>query len=182
MFVFGAFPVLFIVFVTDYLHGGGTEIGVIRAASALGGLVAAAVVGRLASRYHPAEVTAAAYLLFTVVAFLFVNAPSITTALWVYIVLFALTGFPNIASHVGTMSTAQLLCPPEVMGRLGGLMGAVGAAGMGLGSVTAGLLLEVFTARQLFNVQVGGFLLCGLLTAAFVVRPVRHSIASGAEQ
>ena len=177
MFAFGAFPVLFIVFVTEYLDGDGTEVGIIRAASAFGGIVAAAVIGRLAAKHHPADLTAAAYLLFTVVAFLFVNAPSVTIALGVYIVLFALTGFPNVASHVGTMSAAQTLCPGDVMGRVGGLMGAAGSLGMGLGSLAAGLLLEVFTARQLFNGQVVVFFLCGVLTAVLVARPVGRGVA-----
>lgn len=75
MLVFGAFPVLFIVFVTDYLNGGGTEVGVIRASSAFGGLLAAAVIGGLAKKHHPANVMAGRYLAFGVVAFAFVNAP-----------------------------------------------------------------------------------------------------------
>jgi MFS family permease len=106
------------------------------------------------------------------VAFLFVNAPSITTALWVYLVLFALTGFPNAAAQVGTTSTAQMLCPPEVMGRLGGLMTAATALGMGVGSVAAGLLLEVFTARVLFNGQVAVLLGCGVISFVSVGRPL----------
>lgn len=169
---FGAFPVLFIVFVTDYLDGGGTEVGVIRASSALGGIIAAAVIGGLAKQHHPARVMAAGYLLFASVAFLFVNAPSISTALWVYLVLFALTGFPNVAAQVGTTSTAQVLCPPEVMGRLGGLMTAATALGMGVGSVAAGLLLEVFTARVLFNGQVVVLLACGVISLVYIVRPL----------
>jgi MFS family permease len=58
MLGFGAFPVLFIVFVTDYLDGGGTEVGLIRASSALGGLIAAVVIGGVASKHHPAHVMA----------------------------------------------------------------------------------------------------------------------------
>ncbi len=172
MFGFGAFPILFIVFITEYLDGGGTEVGVIRASSAFGGLVAAAVIGRFASRHHPARVMVGGYLSFALVAFLFVNAPPITTALWVYLVLFALSGLPNVASQVGSNSTAQLLCPPEVLGRLGGLMSAAGALGMGAGSLAAGLLLETFTARVLFNGQVVALVLCGLIGYWFVTRPL----------
>ncbi len=171
---FGAFPVLFIVFVTDVLDGGGSEVGVIRACSAFGGILAAATIGKLASRYHPAQVMTAGYLMFAVVAFVFVNAPTVTTALWVYLVLFAMSGFPNVASQVGITSTAQLLCPPAVLGRLGGLMSASGALGMGIGSVAAGLLLDVLGVRVLFNGQVAVLLACGLLSAVHVVRPMRR--------
>jgi hypothetical protein len=51
-------------------------------------------------------------------------------------------------------------------------MAAAGALGMGVGSAAAGLLLDPFTARQLFNGQVAVFLSCGLLSIAFVVRPL----------
>jgi len=169
---FGAFPVLFIVFVTEYLHGGGTEVGVIRASSAFGGLTAAAVIGRFAARRHPATLMVAGYGSFTVIAFAFVNAPPITTALWVYLALFAASGFPNVASQVGITSTAQLLCPPAVLGRLGGLMSAATALGFGIGSVAAGLLLERFTARVLFNGQVAILALCGVLSFVLVARPL----------
>ena len=175
MFGFGLFPVLFIAFVTDYLDGGGTEVGVIRASAAFGGLVAAGLIGGLAARIRPAVLMSAGYLLFAVVAFLFVNAPPVTTAIWVYLTLFALSGIPNVASQVGTTSTLQDLAPPDVLGRIGGLASAVSAMGIGVGSLAAGMLLGVFTARTLFNVQVSVLLLCGLIGVVFVVRPMRRS-------
>lgn len=170
MVAFGAFPVLFIVFVTDVLDGGGAEIGVIRAMSAFGGIVASLVLGRVVVRIGPADIMAGGYLLFAVVAFLFVNAPSVTTAFWVYLVLFALTGFPNVAAQVGTNATAQTICPPDVLGRLGGLMSAARALGMGTGAIAAGLLLDVFSVRELLNVQATFLLLAGVATVLFVVR------------
>lgn len=175
MLGFGLFPVLFIAFVTEYLNGGGTEVGLIRASAAFGGLVAAGLIAGLAAKVRPAVLMSAGYLLFAAVAFLFVNAPSITTAVWVYVALFALSGVPNVASQVGTASTLQALSPPEVLGRIGGLVSAVSALGIGVGSLTAGTLLGVFTARELFNGQVAILLLCGLIGLAFVVRPSRQS-------
>lgn len=117
---------------------------------------------------------AGGYLLFAVAAFLFVNAPTVTTALGVYLVLFALSGFPNVAAQVGTTSTAQLLCPPEVLGRLGGLLSAAGSVGMGLGSITAGVLLETVSVRTLFNGQVVVLASCALIAFVFVLRPLRR--------
>ena len=88
--------------------------------------------------------------------------------------LFALSGFPNVSAQVGSTSTAQMLCPPDVLGRLGGLMSATGAVGFGGGSLLAGVLLESFTARTLFNGQVVCLVLCGVIGAVFVVRPIRR--------
>ena len=65
---------------------------------------------------------------FTGLGYLWVNAPEITTALWVYYLGYGATGFPNIAFGVGVRSTSQRVCPPDVLGRVGGLQGAVGGA------------------------------------------------------
>jgi predicted MFS family arabinose efflux permease len=170
-----AFPVIFIVFIADELGGGGTEVGVIRGMAAFGGLVAAALVTRVGGRAHPAAVMVAGFLAFGVVGFGFVNAPTVTTALWVYLVLFGLSGFPNATAQIGLRSTAQVLCPPRVLGRLSGLMSASGALGAGIGAIGAGLLLEVVSARALFNVQVACFALCGVIAYALVLRPLRAS-------
>lgn len=178
MLGFGAFPLLFIVFVTETLDGDETAVGLIRASSAFGGLVAAAVIGSLTARFHPSELMAGGYLLFALVAFVFVNAPPITTAIALYVVLFAMSGFPNVATQVGTRATAQLLCPPAVLGRLGGLMTAASALGMGAGSIAAGALVGTFGARTLFNGQVATLLTCGVVAWIFVARPTRAETAA----
>ncbi len=96
---FGAFNVVFVAFVADYLDGGGTEVGLIRGSAAFGGIVSGLVIARFAQRWDPPLVMVAGYSLFFVVGIAFVNAPSFTTTLWIYIVLFGLTGFPNVTSQ-----------------------------------------------------------------------------------
>jgi MFS family permease len=170
---FAAFPVLFIAFVANYLDGGGTEVGIIRAGAAFGGIAAALTISGVARRFNPAAVMVVGFLAFGVIGLGFVNAPSFTTDLWAYVVLFGLTGFPNITAQVGMQSTAQELCPPAMLGRLSGLMSATGALGAGVGSIGAGLLLNVFSARTLFNGQVTIYTVCGVLAYVFVLRPTR---------
>ncbi len=179
--IFGGFPVLFIVFLTEYLGSGGSEVGVVRASSAIGGLLGAAAVGALAARIAPAHLMAGGYLLFCVVSFAFINAPPFTTAVWVYMVLYGATGFPGVASGVGTQSTAQLLSPPDILGRFGGLMSAVSNLGMGLGAVLAGVLLEVTTSRTLLNIEAGMFGICAMIAYLFIVRTTdpRSPVAAG---
>ena len=159
---FAAFPVIFIVFVSEELAGDGTDIGLIRAMSAFGGIVAALVIARTAGRFPAASLMVAGYAAFFVVGLAFVNAPPLTEALWVYLILFALTGFPNVTSQVGQRSTMQQLCPPEVLGRLSGLSSAVGAVGAGLGAGAAALLIDHLPVRVLFNAQTTCMLLCAL--------------------
>ncbi|MEM9520103.1 MAG: MFS transporter [Actinomycetota bacterium] len=171
--VFGGFPVTFIVFVTVTLDGSGADVGLLRANVAIAGLVAAAVIGRHADRIRPEDLMTIGFAGFAALGYGWVNASFFTTALWVYFLGYGLTGFPNTASGVGAQSTAQRISPPEVLGRVGGLMGAVNALAFGIGAIAAGLLLEVTSARAILNGHVTIFVLCSLVSWFFVRRPLR---------
>lgn len=169
---FAAFPVVFIVFVATELGGDGTEIGLIRGMAAFGGIVASLVIAQRASRYPPVRLMVVGYALFFAIGLLFVNAPPITDALWVYLILFALTGFPNVTSQVGQRSSMQTLCPPHVLGRLSGLSGAIGAVAAGVGAGAAALLVDHVHVRVLFNAQTACFGVCAVIGYLFVLRRV----------
>lgn len=175
---FGAFNVVFVAFVAEYLDGGGTEVGLIRGSAAFGGIVSGLVIARYAQRWDPPLVMVAGYSLFFVVGLGFVNAPSFTTTLWIYIVLFGLTGFPNVASQVGTSATLQQLAPRDAIGRMSGLSGAVAALGAGVGSIGTGALLELTTARVLFNAQASCMAVCAVIGYLGVLRPRRRAAAA----
>ena len=175
---FGAFNVVFVAFVADYLDGGGTEVGLIRGSAAFGGIVSGLVIARFAGRLDPPLVMVVGYSLFFAVGLGFVNAPSFTTTLWIYILLFGLTGFPNVTSQVGTSATLQQLAPREAIGRMSGLSGAVGALGAGIGSIGTGALLEQTTARVLFNAQISCMAVCALIGYVGVLRPRRRAAAT----
>jgi predicted MFS family arabinose efflux permease len=177
---FGSFNVVFIAFVADYLAGGGTEVGVIRGSAAFGGIVSGLVIARFAHGWDAPTVMVGGYALFFVVGLGFVNAPSFTTTLWIYVVLFGLTGFPNVTSQVGTSATLQQLAPREALGRLSGLSGAVAALGSGIGSIGTGALLELTTARILFNAQTSCMAVCAAIGYFGVLRPQRRSAAAAA--
>ncbi|MDQ1424700.1 MAG: hypothetical protein QOD72_2198, partial [Acidimicrobiaceae bacterium] len=166
--------VLFIVFVVDELGGGGTQVGVIRGMAAFGGVMASIVVARRAKRTSPTTLMAWGYLGLGAVAATFINAPVVTRALWVYIVLFALSGFPNVTSQIGAISTAQQICPPATLGRLSGILAATGAVGAAIGSVGVGLLIDHVQVRTLFNTQAALYGACGVATYFAVIRPRRQ--------
>jgi Na+/melibiose symporter-like transporter len=171
---FGAFNVIFIAFVAEYLGGGGTEVGVIRGSAAFGGIVSGLVIARYAQRWDAPVVMVAGYAMFFVMGLGFVNAPSVTTTLWIYVVLFGLTGFPNVTSQIGTSATLQQLAPRNVLGRMAGLSGAVAALGSGIGSLGSGGLLELTSARVLFNAQTSCMAVCALIGYVGVLRPRRR--------
>lgn len=171
--VFGGFPVTFIVFVTVTLDATGTDVGLLRATVAIAGLAGAALIARVSDRIRPEQLMTAGFAGFAVLGYAWVNAPSLTTALWVYYLGYGLTGFPNVASGVGSQSTAQRISPPEVLGRVGGLMSAATSLAFGIGAIGAGLLLEVMSARAILNGHVTIFVLCALIGWVFVQRPLR---------
>jgi nitrate/nitrite transporter NarK len=162
--------VLFIKFVVSELHGGGAEIGIIRGCAAFGGFGASILVIRVAKRTQPVKLMMWGYLSFAVVAALFINAPLVTRAIWIYLALFALSGLPNATSQIGTSATAQHLCPPQVLGRLSGISSATGAIGAAIGTIGAGLLVDHVPIIPLFDAQAVFYLLCGIATYALIIR------------
>lgn len=176
---FGAFPLLFIVFVTETLDGDGADVGFLRASVAITGLAAAALISRHGDRIAAEDLMTVGYLGLGLLAFVVVNMPSLTTALWVYFIVYGATGFPNIASAVGVSTTAQRISPPEVLGRVGGFMAATGSLAVGLGALASGVLVEVFSARTLLNVQSGLFVLVAAIAYRFIRRPLRERALTG---
>lgn len=171
---FAMFPVLFIAFVIDVLDGDEATVGIIRGMAAFGGISASVLVARFATKADPIKLMIWGYTGLGAIAFVFVNIPAVTTVLWVYFVLFALSGLPNMTSQVGAATTAQRLCPPEVLGRLQGLVSAVSATGSLIGTIGAGLLVDIVDVRLLLNVQAGLYVASGVLAYAVILqrRPV----------
>jgi len=167
---FAMFPVLFIAFVIDVLGGDEAQVGIIRGMAAFGGLVAAVVVGRLAARVDPTKLMMWGYAGLGAVALLFVNITAVTTALWVFLLLFALSGFPNLTSQVGADTTAQRICPPSILGRLQGVLGATASAGALLGSIGVGLVVDSVDVKILLNIQAALYVACGVATYLTIVR------------
>ena len=170
---FAMFPVLFIAFVVDVLHGDEATVGLIRGMAAFGGLAASYIVGRAAKDVAPTTLMMWGYAGLGAVAFVFVNVAAATTALWVFFVLFALSGLPNITSQVGAAGAAQRLCPPELLGRFQGVLSATGAVGAITGSVLVGVLVDTVGVRWLLNAQATVYVLCGVLTYLLVITPRR---------
>ena len=111
--------------------------------------------------------------MFPVLFIVFVNITSLTTALWLFFVLFAISGLPNITSQIGTAGAVQRLCPPEILGRFQGISSATQAVGAIGGSVLVGALLDPLGAKPLLNAQAVLYVLCGLLAFALLVRADR---------
>lgn len=86
--------------------------------------------------------------------------------------LFALSGLPNATSQIGASSTVQQICPPDLIGRMSGVLSAAGAIGAAVGTIGVGLLIDHVHVIGLFNVQAGLYFACGIGTWLPVVRRV----------
>ena len=167
---FAMFPVLFIAFVIDILRGDEATVGIIRGTAAAGGLVASVIVGRGGRNIDPARLMLWGYTGLGAVAFLFVNIAAVSTALWLFLVIFGLVGLPNMTSDIGKVGATQRLCSPALLGRFQGLASALGSVGAVIGSIVVGLLLDRVGVTLLFNLQATLFVLSGVASYVFVIR------------
>jgi predicted MFS family arabinose efflux permease len=172
----GCFLVLFVVFVVERIGDDGSGLGLIRGTMAVGGLIGSAIIGRIASRVQSTTLFAAGLVGMGAVAFVFWNAPALTTALWAYVVLFSLSGIPGSALAVGFLTTVQTHTPGHALGRIAGLMGAAEAVAIAFASMVTGTLVDHVPLAPLLDTQASIYVVAGL--AAFVL-VVRGQPASG---
>jgi predicted MFS family arabinose efflux permease len=172
----GAFVVLFVVFLVDVLGDDGPGIGLIRGTMAVGALLGSAAIARVAGAVEPTALYAAGLVGMGSVSLLFWNAPAVTSALWVYAVLFSLSGIPGAAMSVGLYTTVQLRSPRHTLGRVVGLLGTADAIGVACGSIVTGLLVDRIALRALLDAQAAIYVVTGILACLLVV-PRRSRLA-----
>ncbi|HEY0518857.1 MAG TPA: MFS transporter [Ilumatobacteraceae bacterium] len=166
----GFFLVLFVVFVVDRLHGGGVDVGLIRGSMAIGAVISAAVIGKFADRVAPLTLLTIGYFGMGATSLLFWNAPAVTTALWVYILVFGVSGVPGSALGIGMFTAVQQLSPSGMLGRVIGMAGALDALARAVGSLLAGVLVSRVHLVVLLDTQSAIYLVCGALAYVFLCR------------
>lgn len=168
----GAFVVLFVVFLVEVLGDDGSGLGLIRGTMAIGALIGASLIGRLSGRIHATVLFATGLIGMGLVSILFWNAPLLTTDLWVYVLLFALSGLPGSALSVGLFTTIQSRTPRPTLGRVVGYLGTTEAIGIAVGSIVAGVLVDRYDLAPILNGQAAIYITAGVL-ALFLVAPYR---------
>ena len=164
----GFFLVLFVVFVVTRLHGGGVDVGVIRGSMAVGAIISAAVIAKYANRFGPITLLTAGYFGMGLVSVLFWNAPTLTTELWVYMVVFGLSGIPGSAMGIGLFTAVQRFSPSGMLGRVVGMSGALDALARAAGSLLAGVLVSRVDLVVLLDTQSAIYIACGVLAYVFI--------------
>ncbi len=168
----GGFVVLFVAFMVDVLGDDGTELGLIRGTMAIGALAGSLLIARLARQVHPTALYSAGLIGMGGVSALFWNAPTVTTKLGIYIVLFTLSGIPGSAVSVGLFTTIQTRTPAHAIGRVVGLMGTAEALGTATGAILSGILIDRIPLRPLLNAQAAIYITTGALATVLITR--RH--------
>jgi Na+/melibiose symporter-like transporter len=164
----GFFLVLFVVFVVRRLHGGGVDVGVIRGSMAVGAIISAAVIAKYAGRFGPVTLLTAGYFGMGVISVAFWNAPTLTTTLWVYMVVFGLSGIPGSAMGIGLFTAVQRFSPAGMLGRVVGMAGALDALARAAGSLLAGVLVSRVGLVVLLDTQSAIYIACGVLAYVFI--------------
>jgi MFS family permease len=168
----GGFVVLFVVFLVQELGDDGSGLGLIRGTMAIGALIGAAIINRVSKRIDPLVLFSVGLVGMGVVSLIFWNAPYVTTMLWVYVALFALSGIPGAALTVGLFTTVQSRTPRPTVGRVVGLMGTGESIGVATGSIIAGALVDHVSLAPILNGQATIYLIAGAL-ALLLVAPHR---------
>lgn len=123
-------------FVMDVLHGTGSTLGLIMSVQAVGGLVGAWVMGRVADRHPSLRLLAWGGLGSGLLLVMFFNYALVYHAVWPALAITAVAGTPFAMFGIAQNLGLQRAAPPEKRGRVFsacfGLMGLTQLAGMGL--------------------------------------------------
>ena len=137
---------------------------------AVGAIVGAAFISTRVKALLPRRMIVVGYLGTGAMSLVLWNAVNLSSNIWLYLTLAAVSGFPISVLEVGMMTTLQQLAPRGTLGRVIGVVGALNAFGTAVGAVAAGVLIDVVELAALLNFEASIYLLCGVLAFAFVDR------------
>jgi MFS family permease len=160
----GALDVLFVVLALGVLDLGGSGAGYLNAAFGAGGVLGLAVTTALVGRRHLALPLALGIVVWTA-AFVAVGARPSTIGAFV---LLGVAGAARNLFDVAGRTLLQRSAPPEVLGRVFGVLESLSMAGLALGAVLAPVLVALSGVRAAF---VGAGLVLPLLALAWM-RPL----------
>ncbi len=166
----GIFIVLFILFVARELHGGSSEIGLLRGLQAIGAIGAGLALSLMSTSHLAGRLTAAGALVFGALDLTIWNLPPVTTAVGPYVVLFIVAGAPGVVMETGLISFLQLAGSDRQRGRIFGALTLADNAGQAVGMLAGGLLTGPLGLMGLLNAQGCLYLAAGALACATMAR------------
>lgn len=161
----GIFVVLYILFVAQRLHGGSSDIGLLRGVQAVGAIAGGVILVVLARRYSPGTLTASAAIVFGIVDLVLWNASLLSTNRALYVVLFIVIGAPGVILGTGLISALQVDTDDTNRGRVFGAFGLASNLGQAVGMLAAGLLASPLGLLSILNTQAALYLAAGGIAA-----------------
>jgi MFS family permease len=175
----GVIGVLYPVFVYRILHGGTGQIGTLMTAQAIGGLIGAALLGRVGSRALSRWVIGLTSVAFGGIDLVIFNIPRIFPSFGLQIGLFILVGIPVMFFITGMQTLAQLRSPNAFRGRISSSIGTTaGILGL-IGTIIAGTITDHFGVVAVLTFQGAGYVVAGLLMLTLLPpgRPTAAEVA-----
>jgi MFS family permease len=163
----GLFVVLFVVFVARVLRGDAAETGLLRGVQAIGAIGGGLLLA-FARRVPAGRLAGMACLAFGLVALVTWNAPRLTTAEPLYVLLFVAAGAPGLALVTGVVSVLQSSTVDGERGRVFAALGVATAVGQAAGMLGGGLLGDRLGVVTLLDVQGCAYLLAGALALVWL--------------
>ena len=165
----GTISTLEVPFVKVMLGGGGTELGLIISAQAVGGIVGGLLLTNFADRVPVLRLLGWGALLGGVSDGLLFNYPLIYPVFWPSLVLIAIAGLPFAMFGSAQMTLLQTGAEPQVRGRVFGAYFAVFGLAQLVGMLGAGLLGDLIGV-MLINVQTIVYILAGMIVLTATAR------------
>jgi MFS family permease len=157
----GVFTVLFVLFVTRVLGGDGADVGLLRGVQAVGGILGGLLVVALGNRLAPGRLLGASLLAFGGIALATWNAPGLTTAGALYVLLFVAAGVPGIGALTGLTALVQAHAEDAYLGRVFATYLGTFTGLQAVGMLLAGLLGDRLGVVAVLDGQAGLYLLAG---------------------
>jgi hypothetical protein len=165
----GLFVVLFVLFVVRQLHGGDSEVGLLRGIQAVGSIAAGLFLGVFARSVSTRILVGTSTLAFGIISLVVWNLSLFTTDTGWYVGLFILVGAPGVFLDTGLITVFQTSTRDSQRGAAFTAFGLVGALGQASGMLAAGLFGNT-QLMTLLEAQGGLYVVSGLVALA-VLRP-----------
>jgi MFS family permease len=177
LFAWGAEDVLRVFVATDNLGTGAEGIGLLGAATGIGGLLIAPFMARLIGRAHLASLMTSSLVLTGVALALLALPRSLVPAL----VIAGISGIALILVEVASLTLVQRSVPPDVIGRVYGLQDSLNAGTTLLGTVAVPFVVA-WIGLDLSLVVIGAAIVVGAVVALPRLRPLDAQAAERAQQ
>jgi MFS family permease len=160
------------VFARDVFHSGGSGLGIMQSAAALGAAVGALAVAssRQSSRFHVQMM--AGLIFFGVMLVLFAVAPT----MWLALPILLLIGFSNQTYQTSNNTLLQMNVAPEYRGRILSLL-FLRRGLLPLGTVLAGALTSAFGPQVAVGGMAVGLVLLAILSTPYAL-PVLEDLGN----